>query len=1812
MELINNRYRIIGLLKQDECRSAYLCSDMWNGDKQMQLNIINANYVSTTLIDYYINEFIYITRLNNEEIIKNYSFDIVSEIDSKTNFDFQYMYTTEYIENQISLLDYIKDKDVFQIMDIFMDICKTITYLHLKGYIYSNLNLNNILVFKDGERYKLKIKDLATVKLEQDIFIEDSVENKYFQISKSLDNEPPNISHDIYSLGVLLLTMLKKEICETKPIIELEKFIIQLELGKRYKFKKEEQDYIVKILPILQQVFISSKEYPYEYTHHFIKDIKEITNSKYSMIDKERLEKLSFYTKIVGREEDISNIKEAYNSMIEYNPTKKIYLIEGDSGVGKSRLLRELRFELRLKGANVCSSFKLKGLNDDNDMWDEILSRLILESDKDIVEKYKPELKRFVPDILDVKDVDVAEVFEEHNNKYRLLNRIAGFIVESIKNKPSVIIIDNIHLADEFTLDTLTYLYSEIINDKSIILIFSYEGSEVSNNKRFSKFISDIKKRKDSETISIDNLNLDQTGELIKNILIMGHIPIKLAKKIYSKSYGNPLFITEIIKELYSNKKIYINEKNGLWHINLPEGDIDYEDLNIPNSIEQVILNQLNGINDIEYKIINTTSIVLNAISVYELENLLDIEHKDIETSVQVLLNKGILYREIEDAGYVFNINNKALKDIVYERMGDQQKVAKHKAASELLESRLEKGIVVKLDELIYHLERSNDKEKVVKYSIINAKERYSLKDVKTAINNLEKALSYTDKGDKVQRTDILLKIGEMYIEIDEISKAMECYNEAEILAESIGDKEKQGKIYVGKAELYIFKMNNEKVALYLEKTSEVLKTIECLEVELEYKNLVARTIEQEEKYEEAIELYQEVIKRCGDKYVKIKGNTCRNLAYIYVKLNRFEEAIELYEKAIELLNSVGYIRGVLYAVNNIGTVYYDNYQDTDAALEYFIKVKDISKEYGLLSTELLGLTNVGIVFYDRYDYLLAYEYLENSLKKALANNYKKDVIFLYNTLANLCIDLNDYSKAYHYYNLSLKESVKSKSLIGDFEMVGVDLYYAFGSFEKALKYAEKTMIFLKDKISTSGYIYSIKYYLIKIIVEDAEEYDLYVEEIINLSNNIEKPTHKIIQLAQIAIILYKKNDFKNANKIFAILLEASMDEKVNDIGMGYYYYAKGIIRLGEESLQALRQALKIAKQRKNKLYLSFIKIGLGDHFYNEKSYYYALNHYMGAFYMMRNIIYDIPDKYKLDFVNNYQYTKFFHRLIYVKEMLINSEYSKSEIGLIENESKVISIEELSSLLEDKYSTLLNNEEFMNRLEEHHIKKSKDKILDEKGIIANLGNDIVKNIEMIIKNVAIMTVATKGLVIIEDENQELSVIASINEDIKLPQNRHIFDRVKLSMNPILITKRFDLNEYETELLDYDLSAFMCIPIASNYLNYFLEKDNKTDKKNIPNIIGYLYLETDNMLNNFNKKSLGRQIEIINLIALLCEKYQLKKIATIDKLTGTLTRKYLEDGLNDLIQTTNNYNGKFSVIMYDLDRFKRVNDKFGHQIGDEVLKKVSKVVMNNIDRNSLLGRYGGEEFVIMLPDVDTNQAIVISNRIREKIYEEKILGDRANITVSMGVSTYPTHGYTSKELIEKADQALYNAKENGRNRCEPWNKDIINKAKTITKLDGIVTGNDVQDSRNVLAILETIQIMNSHSGKEEKIYSYIGRIIETLEAQDGYLFLVEEGKIVESYGRKSQQEEWINYFNYNKQILEKVIKDKQGIYMIDWDDVKQKKLVAGLPIWNSILLAPIIQKDEVKGIIYLLCSIKIKEFGINDLNLVNVFSNLLYL
>jgi diguanylate cyclase (GGDEF)-like protein len=352
------------------------------------------------------------------------------------------------------------------------------------------------------------------------------------------------------------------------------------------------------------------------------------------------------------------------------------------------------------------------------------------------------------------------------------------------------------------------------------------------------------------------------------------------------------------------------------------------------------------------------------------------------------------------------------------------------------------------------------------------------------------------------------------------------------------------------------------------------------------------------------------------------------------------------------------------------------------------------------------------------------------------------------------------------------------------------------------------------------------------------------------------------------------------------------------------------------------------------------------------------------------------------------------------------------------------------------------------------------------------------------------------------------------------------------------------------------------------------------------------------------------LELTGLIGLLIDKYQLKISSTIDKLTGTLTRKALEDTVTGLIESSSKSGNCFSILMFDLDHFKNINDRFGHQMGDTALKRVCEIAMENIRTEDICGRYGGEEFIIALPDVDNDEAYNIAEKIRIRIEEDKILGEKYPVTISIGISLFPQHGQWKQELIEKADQALYVAKELGRNRSQIWNSEFSNHKKSTNKLSGIITGNVVQDSRNVLVIADLIELIKTNISFENKIFNALGRIIEITEAQNGVFFLIKDDMVVEKYGRRIFVDEWTDVKNFNVDIVDSVISKKQGLYMIDWDEIAGYDSITGIPDWHSIIAVPVIITDIVKGVLYLTVSTKIKEFKFDDFNFVGTLGELI--
>jgi diguanylate cyclase (GGDEF)-like protein len=157
----------------------------------------------------------------------------------------------------------------------------------------------------------------------------------------------------------------------------------------------------------------------------------------------------------------------------------------------------------------------------------------------------------------------------------------------------------------------------------------------------------------------------------------------------------------------------------------------------------------------------------------------------------------------------------------------------------------------------------------------------------------------------------------------------------------------------------------------------------------------------------------------------------------------------------------------------------------------------------------------------------------------------------------------------------------------------------------------------------------------------------------------------------------------------------------------------------------------------------------------------------------------------------------------------------------------------------------------------------------------------------------------------------------------------------------------------------------------------------------------------------------------------------------DQLTGVANRFYFHQRFENEIRRTENYRLALALLMFDIDEFKKINDTHGHQAGDVVIKKIAELAKKNTRSSDLVGRYGGDEFMVLITSTTGEQTKSLAEHLREKISTTDIVipGSEVpvRITISGGLAMFPTHGLSTTELFRAADDALYEAKHQGRNR-----------------------------------------------------------------------------------------------------------------------------------------------------------------------------------
>jgi diguanylate cyclase (GGDEF)-like protein len=269
--------------------------------------------------------------------------------------------------------------------------------------------------------------------------------------------------------------------------------------------------------------------------------------------------------------------------------------------------------------------------------------------------------------------------------------------------------------------------------------------------------------------------------------------------------------------------------------------------------------------------------------------------------------------------------------------------------------------------------------------------------------------------------------------------------------------------------------------------------------------------------------------------------------------------------------------------------------------------------------------------------------------------------------------------------------------------------------------------------------------------------------------------------------------------------------------------------------------------------------------------------------------------------------------------------------------------------------------------------------------------------------------------VLEKTIQETMALYDITKEIcKYLDTEKVFGSFKENINKYIEIGDCKFLKSDADLSPYSNYTVMPLSIEANPIGYLVECQVKEQDKDKFSILAQQFL-------------LGLKRAFL---------YQrIQELAIMDTLTQALSRRYCLERIHEELERSKKFDYKCSFLMSDIDHFKDINDRYGHLVGDAILREVSKVIKENIRQIDLIGRYGGEEFLIILTETDKEQAIAAAERIRESIEEKhiKVYDEELKVTISMGISVFPDEASDVQTLIEKADSALYQAKQEGRNR-----------------------------------------------------------------------------------------------------------------------------------------------------------------------------------
>ena len=406
-----------------------------------------------------------------------------------------------------------------------------------------------------------------------------------------------------------------------------------------------------------------------------------------------------------------------------------------------------------------------------------------------------------------------------------------------------------------------------------------------------------------------------------------------------------------------------------------------------------------------------------------------------------------------------------------------------------------------------------------------------------------------------------------------------------------------------------------------------------------------------------------------------------------------------------------------------------------------------------------------------------------------------------------------------------------------------------------------------------------------------------------------------------------------------------------------------------------------------------------------------------------------------------------------------------------------------------------------------------------------------------------------------------------------------------------------------------LESALCIPLIVPERDGVRRERRRRARRS--RVLGALYLDSTSPIRPLDRADLELLEAVAAQAAIALQNARLHHQATTDPLTELYNRNFIRRVFDDELRQGREDGASVGVLILDLDHFKRVNDTYGHGVGDEVLKRVAQRIRRSIRRDDYAARWGGEEFLILLPDSNIDGTRVVAEKVSAAIKGQPIGEASLKVTTSIGLACFPDHGDNPATLLKRADQALYAAKAAGRDQVVVFTADLDRSGQRTAPFEGLLDGNPANTQRNIKAIFDTIDLLRSERTSLEILERTLDNVCDLTRARRALLIVErDDGKLAVTCARgQGGRSLEGGALDFSRSTAQLAIAEQRALCLLDADQnsVLTTSSIDRLGL-NTVMCVPLRVGQRTIGVLYADDTVANREFGEQDLAHLEVISH----